>query len=87
MSRELANVNKRLKIDPIWTVINNFSENCLQTIFIFDYPTFLRVLSNCMHVDLQIGATFENFQLKYEQISTSRRHLENMVSQRIKKSH
>ena len=26
--------------------INNFSENCLQTSFIFDYPTFLRVLSN-----------------------------------------
>ena len=41
--------------------INNFSENCLQTSFIIDYPTFLRVLSNCMHVDLQIGATFENF--------------------------
>ena len=41
--------------------INNFSENCLQTSFIFDYLTFLRVLSNCMHVDLQIGAIFENF--------------------------
>ena len=41
--------------------INNFPENCLQTSFIFDYLTFLRVLSNCMHVDLQLGATFENF--------------------------
>ena len=59
--------------------INSFSENCLKTSFVFNYLTFLRVLSNCMHVDLQVGATFEYFKFKYEQISTSRRHLENMV--------
>ncbi len=34
--------------------INKFSENGLQTSFIFDYLTFLRALSNCMHVDLQL---------------------------------